>query len=156
MNPPRILIVDKSLDDFLASLRHAPTLTVVGEAQTAPQALTLAGQLHPEVILLNVDTLCATDVQWVALLNQLHPPIKLMLVSANYTPDDLLLEAYRQGVCAYLLKTQTTLAEMVEAVHALSRGESVLNPQLAGGILDEIARSPHKESSDSNGVCGHP
>ena len=150
MNQPRVLIVDKSLDEFPAALRHAPTLTVVGEAQTAPQALTLAGQLHPDVILLNVEALCAADVQLVALLNQLYPHIKLMLVSAHPTPDDLLLEAYRQGVRAYLLKTQTTLAEMVEAAHALSRGESVLNPQLAGGILDEIARSPHKESSEQN------
>jgi DNA-binding NarL/FixJ family response regulator len=146
MNQPRILIVDKSLDEFPASLRNAPTLTVVGEAQNAQQALTLAGQLQPDVILLNVDALCAADVQLVALLNQLRPHLKLMLISARLTPDDLLLEAYRQGVRAYLLKTQTTLAEMVEAVYALSRGESVLNPQLAGGILDEIARSPHQKS----------
>lgn len=143
---PRVLIVDRSPGELSVGLRAAPSLTVIGEAATASQALTLATQLPLDVIVLNVDTLCAADVQLVAHLNQLHPDVKLMLISASHAPDDVLLEAYRQGVRAYLLRTQTTLTEIVEAVHALQRGESVLNPQLAGGILDEIARARGRRS----------
>lgn len=141
MNKPRVLIVNKSHDDFAALLANVSTITVVGEAQGALQALRLTKQIQPDVVLLNVDTLCTGDVQLVARLNQLYPHLKLMLVSANHTPDDLALETYRQGVRAYLLKTHSTLTNVIEAVHALYRGEAVLSPEMAGGILDEIMRA---------------
>jgi DNA-binding NarL/FixJ family response regulator len=141
MSLPCVLIINQSLDEFSVGLRTAPLMTVVGEASTAPQALALAAQLQPDVVLFKVEALCAADVQLVARLNQLHPDLKLMLINADPAPNDLLLEAYRQGVGACLLKTQTTLTEIVEAVHARPRGESVLNPQRAGGLLDEIMRA---------------
>lgn len=147
MNKPRVLIVDRSLDEFSALLQDAPTIHVVGKTPAAQQAITLAGQLQPDVVLFNVDTLCANDVQLVARLNQLHPHVKLMLVGANALSECLALEAYRQGVRAYLDKTQHTLAEIIEAVRALSRGESVLSEAMAGWILDEITSGSHQKGT---------
>lgn len=141
MYKPRVVIVDTALDELPAVLRAEPSLQVVAEAQTVLHALALVGQFQPDVLVLNVNAVCTADVELVADLNQRYPHLKLMLISANQTPDDLILEAYRQGARAYLSKTHHTLTEIVGAVHALYRGESVLNPQLAGGLLDEIARA---------------
>lgn len=147
MYTPRVLIIDKALDEFSALLRAAPSLSVAGETQTATQALALAEKLQPDVILLNVDTLRTEDVELVACLDQLYPHLKLMLINADHTPDDMILEAYRQGVRACLLKAHNTLAEIVEAVHALYRGEAILSPQMAGEILDEVNRSLQKSGA---------
>ncbi|MCL5995589.1 MAG: hypothetical protein M1546_05975 [Chloroflexi bacterium] len=144
MDKPRVLIVDTALDEP-ALLRSAPSIVVVGETQDAQQAIASAIQLQPDVVVLSVDTLCADDVQLIARVSHLDPHIKLMIVSANDIPERLALEAYRAGARAHLVKARNTLSEIVEAIHALVRGESVLSPQMAGRILDEITGSPQKQ-----------
>jgi len=140
MGKPRVFIVDKSLDGSPPLPRSAPTITVMSEAQDALQAIILAGQLQPDVILLNVDALCAEDVQLIARISQLYPGIKLIVVTGGDAPQPLVLEAYRQGARAYLAQAHSTPSEIVEAIHAVVRGQSILDSQMAGWILDEITR----------------
>jgi DNA-binding NarL/FixJ family response regulator len=55
-----------------------------------------------------------------------------MIVSTSDAVEQLALEAYRQGARAYLLEAHSMPSEIIEAIHALNRGKSVLHPQVAG------------------------
>jgi len=140
-NPIRTLIVD---DDALfcqairTLLENTDGMMAIGEAKDGQKATALARALQPDVILLNVDTLPSDSLQTVARIHELSPGSKMIMLGAH-GQEHLVLDAFRKGAHGHLVKGKSTPPEIVEAIRAVSRGDAILSPRMAGWIFDEMA-----------------
>ena len=117
-------------------------ITVVGEAADARSALELARQLRPRVVLLD---LLLPDADGADTLRQIRRsnPATQVVVLTSYHADDLILRAVEAGALSYLLK-DVDPPELVHAVRAAARGETVLHPRVGSQVLRCVrgARAP--------------
>ena len=109
---------------------------VVGQAQDGDEAIGMAEELNPDVILMdvtmpNVDGLEATRQIH---LNQPHIRIVMLTMHADH---DVFAKAIRNGAVGYLVKDCST-PELVEAVTMAAGTDILVSPQLAATMLDEV------------------
>ena len=135
----KVLVVDDN-DLFrrrtCALFESAEGITVVGEAKDGQRAIALIGEACPDIVLLNVGTPQASNLQMVGQIGELFPHIKIIVLN-DEGQEQLVLEALRRGALGHLVKGKTRPAEIVEAVRAVGKGEAVLSPGVAGCMLDE-------------------
>ena len=122
-------------------LADAADVTIVGEAQGEPEALTLTGKRQPDVVLLGVEALGLDDLQVVARLHARYPPSKVIVLSHSDDQEHLALEVLREGARGYLAGERSRPPGLVEAIRTVARGGSILSPGMAGRILDELSQS---------------
>ena len=136
----RILIADDHslFRDGLKSLLGASDHEVIGEARNGREAIELARQLQPDLVLMDVsmpemDGLTATRNLVAAM-----PDVKVVILTAS-EDDANLFEAIKAGAQGYLVKNleAETFFEMLERAQ---RGEPALTPTLARKLLQEFAR----------------
>jgi len=147
-DPVQVLLVDDHpvvRAGLRALLSATGRVTVVGEASSGAQAIELARTLTPDVVLMDLQMGEGMDgVSATRALQELdHPPRVLILTT--YDTDADILRAVEAGAAGYLLKDAPT-AQLVDAVHAAARGETVLAPQVAQRLLTRL-RSPAPELS---------
>jgi NarL family two-component system response regulator LiaR len=138
--PIRILIADDHAivrKGLRALLSTEQGIEVVGEAQNGREAIDLAGELQPDVILMDlvmpeVDGLQATE----AITSQ--RPATRILVLTSFAGDDKIFPAIRAGALGYLLKDSGP-DELVDAIRQVYQGESALHPSVARKLLREMA-----------------
>jgi DNA-binding NarL/FixJ family response regulator len=125
-----LLVDDHSLVrlGFRRILEDAPDLCVVGEAKDGEEAIRLAQELRPRVIVMDcalprVSGLVATR----RILEKLPETAVLML--SMHSEDTLVRQAMQAGARGYVLKSAVDL-ELVTAVRNVAAGQSVLDPQL--------------------------
>jgi DNA-binding NarL/FixJ family response regulator len=132
-----------------AWLAGAAGITIVGEARGEPEALTLTGQLQPDVVLLGIGPLGLDDLQTVARLHACYPHSKIIVLGHGDDQEPLALEALREGAWGYLAGERSRPPErspersrrrLVEAIRTVARGGAILSPDMAGRVLDEMSR----------------
>ncbi|MFF5205991.1 response regulator [Streptosporangium sp. NPDC000396] len=116
-------------EGLCAMLESADGVTVVGQAGSGEEAVTLATALRPDIVLLDLrmgemDGVTATE----RILR--HSPGSKVVIVTTYENDSDILRAVEAGAAGYLLKGSSR-AELINAVHAAARGETVLTPSLA-------------------------
>jgi len=137
----RVLIVD---DHRIVrqGLRHVCERTggfeVVGEAQNGQEAIQMAHQLRPDVILMDVNMPVLDGVQATRFIVEAEPAMRVIILTM-YRQDRYVFEAIKAGARGYLLK-DVDEQELVDAIRAVSRGEALINPSLAANLLDEFRR----------------
>jgi DNA-binding NarL/FixJ family response regulator len=139
--PVRILIADEhSL--FRQALRVAlesqPHLHVVAETQTGCQAAMEARRLHPDVALLSLSLPHCDGVEATLRLQQEAPDCR-SLVLAEQEDLETLLEALEAGARGYLSKN-SPLHDLIHAVEAIHRGETLIPPWMLGPLLGALIR----------------
>ncbi|EHY88245.1 response regulator [Saccharomonospora azurea] len=110
--------------------------TVVGEAGDGAEAVTMAQRLLPDVVLMDLRMPGTGGVEAISRLAALGNPARV-LVLTTYDTDSDVLPAIEAGATGYLLK-DAPRAELVRAVRAAARGESVLSPAVASRVLGRI------------------
>jgi DNA-binding NarL/FixJ family response regulator len=141
MTAIRVLIAD---DHRIVrqGLRHVCERTggfeVVGEAQNGQEAVEMARQLQPDVILMDVNMPVLDGVQATRFIVEAEPARRVIILTM-YRQDRTVFEAIKAGARGYLLK-DVDEQELVDAVGAVSRGEALINPSLAASLLDEFRR----------------
>ena len=118
-------------------LAPEPDLEVVGEAATGHEAVALARQLQPDLVLMDIrmpdlDGLAATRA-----IKEDRPLTSILIVTLSEDPD-YLLEALRAGAAGYVLK-DASRREVVAAVRQVLSGESPLDPRLAAQLIRRLA-----------------
>jgi len=111
---------------------------VVGEAGNGVEALAEATRLRPDVVLMDLRMPEMGGVEATRRLRETTPAAQV-LVLTTYDTDDDVLPAIEAGATGYLLK-DAPREELVRAVRAASRGESVLSPSVAGRVLARVRR----------------
>lgn len=125
-------------EGIVRALAQSGSVEVVAEAGDGRAALTAIQQHRPDVALLDyrMPGLDGVDVSHAVLRDGL--PTRVLLLSA-FTDSAIVYQALQQGVAGYLTKEADRRA-IVDAVLACARGENVLPPDLATGLVAEIRR----------------
>ena len=139
----RCLIADDQAmvrEGFAAVLTAQPGLVVVGQAADGADAVRQAGQLRPDVVLMDVrmpvlDGLQATR----QLLAPGHHDRPRVLMLTTFDLDDYVYEALRAGASGFLLK-DATAAELVHAVRVVAAGDALLAPSVTRRLIADFAR----------------
>jgi len=114
-------------------LETDPTISVVGEASDGAEAVDLARDLAPDVVLLDMAMPVLNGVDATRRIRSLEPPPYVLLLSA-YDEVDYAQAALAAGASGYLLKTAHA-ADVVAAIHSVAQGEVVLHPRIARKLL---------------------
>jgi DNA-binding NarL/FixJ family response regulator len=121
-------------------------VTVVGEAGGGREAVALACDLGPDVILLDADMLGKDGLCPMQALSASSPESRIILSSAT-EQDDLVLNALKKGAWGHLIRGESERAEILDAIRVVNRGGTYLSPRVAGQVLDEIARGRRQKAS---------
>lgn len=114
---------------FRRMLEDEPDISVVGEASDGEEAIRLAGELKPQVILMDsaLPQVSGLDATRQILASR---PASLVLMLSMHSEDTLVRQALDAGARGYILKNAVDL-ELAAAVRRVVAGEVVLSPQLS-------------------------
>ena len=115
-------------------------MELAGEAADGEEAVQQARRLHPDVILLDLKMPRKDGVQAIADIRAEHPQARI-LVLTSFAEDERVLQAIKAGALGYLLKDSSP-AELLEAIAAISRGQPWLPPAVASAVLRDLQLRP--------------
>lgn len=144
MEPIRALIVDdhpmfrRGLRTLLAAL---PAVQVVGEAGGGDEAVRLAAELQPDLVLMDLQMPGGSGLAATRAIVNANPHTRVLVVTLS-ADDDSVFAALRAGAHGYLLK-EAEDEEMLRAVRAVAEGGAIFSPGIAERILAFFA-SPHR------------
>lgn len=118
-------------------LETQPDLQVVGEASSGEEAIRVAAEQAPDVVLM--DLLMPGGIDGVEATRRVKQasPRSHVIVLTSYHQDEHIFPAIRAGALSYLLK-DVAPAELAEAVRKAARGEAVLHAQVAARVVQEL------------------
>jgi two-component system, NarL family, response regulator DegU len=119
---------------------------VVGEARDGDEAIRLAEELQPEVILMDVTMPEVDGVEATRQIRLQYPDIRIVMLTMH-ADQEVLAAAIRAGASGYLVKDCST-EEIASAVRMAASGETALSPQLAASMLDEVRKLDQPSSED--------
>jgi DNA-binding NarL/FixJ family response regulator len=139
----RVLIVDDHemvREGLMAMLRSEPDFEVVGQTGRGEEVADLVDTSKPDVVLLDTRLPGISGVEVCRRLTRTHPNVSVVILT-TYTDVELVQECLQAGARGYVVKDVERFA-LKESIRAVSRGEAVLAPQVAGQIIDRIKSLP--------------
>jgi DNA-binding NarL/FixJ family response regulator len=127
-------------------LENADDIEVVGAAADGEEAVALARERHPAVVLMDLSMPVMGGVEATRLILDADPGARVVVLSA-FSDRELILEALDAGAIGYLLK-DTEPAELLNGIRAASRGESPLAPKAGRALLSSREDRRSAELSD--------
>ncbi len=139
-DPVRLLIADDHplFRDGLRSLLIAAGHEVVGEAKNGLEAIQLAAETEPDLVLMDVSMPELDGISATRQLTTGQPGLKVLILTAS-EDDSILFESIKAGALGYLLKNLEA-DDFFELLDRASRGEPALTPAFARKLLQEFAR----------------
>ena len=137
----RILLVDDHtiLRDGLRSLLERESgLKVIGEVGDGRAAVEIAEKLIPDIIVMDVAMPLLNGIEATTKIKQSHPHIKIIILSM-YDYENYIRQALAAGAAGYILK-DACATELIDAIHAVKKGESVLSPAITRLVIEEYLR----------------
>jgi len=121
-------------------LESHPGLTVVGEAATCADALALATDTHPEVIVLDLDLGGENAVESIPTLLRTAPDTRILVLTGVRDPE-VHRQAIRQGAVGLVVK-EKAVETLLEAITKVWAGEVWLEPTMIARVLGDLTRPP--------------
>ena len=147
--PIRLLIADDHpvVRDGLSGIFESdPGFEVLGQAADGAEAVDLAERLGPDVVLMDLRMPGTDGLGAIAEIARRGLAARV-LVLTTYDTDADVLPAIQAGATGYLLK-DAPRTELLRAVRAAARGESVLSPSVASRVLGRVRRPSNDEPDD--------
>jgi DNA-binding NarL/FixJ family response regulator len=137
----RVLLADDHVL-FRQALRHLleseGDLRVVAEADDGAAAIELVSQYLPDVIVLDVSMPAVDGITTAERLRQKYPQLGIIMLTM-FAEDAQVIRAIRAGADGYLLKNSES-KRVVDAIRAVARGDSIIDPELASKVMNEFRR----------------
>ncbi|HWM92727.1 MAG TPA: response regulator transcription factor [Thermoanaerobaculia bacterium] len=134
----RVLIAEDQgmvLGALAALLELEPDIDVVGQARDGQEALELAAQLRPDVVLTDIEMPRMTGLELAAELKRRGSPARVVILT-TFARSGYLRRALDSGAAGYLLK-DAPAARLAEAVRRVHAGLRSIDPELAAAAWDE-------------------
>jgi DNA-binding NarL/FixJ family response regulator len=137
-----VLVVDDQIlirAGLAALIRAAPGLDAVGEAADGQQAVTLAAELRPEIILMDIrmpvlNGTTATE----QILAQAQPPRPRILILTTFDLDEYVYAALRAGASGFILK-DIPPERLIAAIHTVASGDMLFAPSVTRRLVEAYA-----------------
>lgn len=120
-------------------------MQVVGSASDGAEALELAAQKRPDLILMDLKMPGVNGIEATRQLRAKFPEVKI-LVLTTYDDDEWLFDAIRAGASGYLLK-DTPRQKIIEAIRGTMDGKSFLDPAVAGKLMNQVVSNQKQPAS---------
>ena len=117
-------------------LSEHPDIEIVGEAENGLEAIELADELEPDVMLMDVRMPKASGIEAARAVRAGHPDVKVIMLTVSDDERDL-YESVKAGANGYLLK-EVAIEEVPDAIRAVSQGHSLISPSMASKLLAEF------------------
>ena len=111
-------------------------VTVAGAAGTAEEAVSLAKETRPDVVVMDVRMPGTSGVEACREIRSLLPDTKVLMLT-TYADEDAVLASILAGASGYLLKDTSGL-DLAQAIHMVASGASLLDPAVTGVVLGRI------------------
>lgn len=135
----RILIADDHTvvrEGTRQVLEHEADMEVVAEAGDGEEAVRLAGETKPDVVIMDINMPRLDGIGATKKIKELYPKTSVLVLSA-YDDDQFVFSLIEGGAAGYLLKSASG-REIVDAVRAVNTGDSVLHPSIARKVLNRF------------------
>jgi NarL family two-component system response regulator LiaR len=133
-------VVRHGVEAFLSAM---PDITVVGQAASGLEALPLATELAPDVVLMDLIMPEMDGVEATRRLKQISPRTQVIVLT-SYHDDEHIFPAIRAGALSYLLKDASP-AQIADAVRKAAAGEAILHPRVAARLVQELSGARAQE-----------
>jgi DNA-binding NarL/FixJ family response regulator len=150
MDPLRVLIADDHplfRSGLRALLGAVPDTAVVGEAKTGEEAIGLAAELQPDVVVMDLQMPGISGIDATRRIFDISPHVGVLVVTM-FEDDYSVFAAMRAGAKGYVLKDAAE-EEMLHAIRAVGKGEAIFSPAVARRVMDfftgarsEVERAP--------------
>ena len=118
----------------------------MGDAPDGRAALRLAGELAPDVVIMDLNMPGLTGVDTTRQLTALVPLTRVVVLTISDEDEDV-MNAVMAGACGYLLK-DSSIQDLIAGIRAAGAGESLISPQIAAKVLQRLrAHSPQPEAA---------
>src|SRR6187549_1503894 len=119
-------------------LNRRPNFQVVAEAGTVAEAIEAARRFQPELVIMDVRLPDGSGIEACREIRAELPNTRVVMLT-SYPDDDAVLSAIVAGASGYLLK-QVRARDLVAALEAVGRGESLLDPAVTEKVLERVRR----------------
>ncbi|HJA76650.1 MAG TPA: response regulator transcription factor [Candidatus Desulfovibrio gallistercoris] len=127
-------------------LAPEPDLRVVGEADSGPEAVRLAEELRPDVMLLDLTMPGGSGLEAIARIRKVSPETRILIISMHASGMHV-RSAFKEGAHGYLLKTVDS-EEFLFAVRAVGKGNQYISSELTGLMVEWcLGQSDEPQSS---------
>ncbi len=134
-----ILIVDDHevvRQGLIAYLEAQPDFKVVGEASSGDEAIKMAMDFLPDVMLMDLVMSGMGGVQATRKVKDVTPRTQIVVLT-SYHQDEFIFPALQAGAISYILK-DVMMEDLVDAIRKAAQGEAVLHPRVAERVIQEI------------------
>ncbi len=148
--PIRVLIAEDHAivrEGVRLILEAQPDMEVVGEATSGRQTVTMACDLRPDVVCMDISM---PDIDGIEATRRIHnccPEVAVLALTVHES-DEYFFQMLQAGASGYVLKGAAS-ADLVAAVRAVARGEVFLYPRVAKKLVDDyLSRTQDRETTD--------
>lgn len=120
-------------------LRTEPLLEVVGTARDGRQAVELARELKPDLLLMDVSMPDMNGFDATRRVRALDPSLKILILSMH-DDEDLVARCLEAGAAGYLMK-DAPVSQLLYAIETVQKGERYLSPGVLKKVLDGYVRN---------------
>jgi len=149
IRPLTLLVVDDHevvRQGLVALLGRRPEFQVVAEAGTAAEAVSAARKFRPALVIMDVRLPDGSGIEACREIRAELPETRVVMLT-SYPDEDAVLSAIVAGASGYLLK-QVRARDLVAALEAVGRGESLLDPAVTGRVLERVRRIATNDQPD--------
>jgi DNA-binding NarL/FixJ family response regulator len=128
-------------------LRREPDLEVIGEAGEGQQAIDLARELKPDIVVMDIRMPGLSGIEATRRIRESLPQVQVLVLTA-YDDDQYVFSLLQAGASGYLLKT-APVTELIKAIRLVKAGESALSPAIARKVVVRLSAEPSGQGDSS-------
>ena len=139
MSKIKVLVVDDHMlfrQGIRTLLVAEPDMEVIGEAGNALDAIALAQQLHPDVVLMDIGMVGMSSFEATRVIRKERPETRVVFLSM-YDDEEYVTECVDMGANGYILK-EGPVDQLLTAIREVHRGGSYLSPRLLSRLVDDF------------------
>ncbi len=144
MKAIRVLVVDDQTvvrEGLVSILSFQSDITIVGQARDGVEAIAIARQDKPDVILLDLVMPRQDGLDSITQLREVAPNAKILILT-GYADPERVFRAIKAGAIGYLLK-DSTWEQLLQAIRDVSMGQSYIDSSIAIKVIQEINTEAH-------------